>query len=146
MRAPPPELVRERLEGLAEAVRVLGLFRADEDLRAEPDVDLLRFRELDFLAPVDLRVELDLRPPDELDLRPPLELDLRPPDELARLVALPVFLRAAEAPPLRSPVRAGCLFVFLPRPEPLFFPPPLVLLTVAQALRSASFFGTPRFS
>jgi hypothetical protein len=34
----------------------------------------------------------------------------------------------------------------LPRPLPLRFPPPVSLLTVAQALRSASFSETPRLS
>src|SRR5580704_10151482 len=33
-----------------------------------------------------------------------------------------------------------------PRPEPLFLPPPVSLLTVAQARRSASFSETPRDS
>ena len=57
------------------------------------------------------------------------------------------FDRLAEAaPPLRPPFFAGALFVFLPRPEPLFLPPPLDAFTVAQARLSASFFFTPRFS
>ena len=34
----------------------------------------------------------------------------------------------------------------LPRPEPLFLPPPFSLFTVAQARRSASSSGTPLFS
>jgi hypothetical protein len=38
------------------------------------------------------------------------------------------------------------LFSFFPRPDPLFFPPPLDLFTVAQARASAVFFETPRFS
>jgi hypothetical protein len=55
--------------------------------------------------------------------------------------------RALEAaPPLRPPFFAGSLFTSLPRPEPDFFPPPVILLTVAQARPSASFLGTPRFS
>src|SRR5262245_57511062 len=55
--------------------------------------------------------------------------------------------RAAEArPPNRPPFFAGALLTFLPRPEPLFFPPPVLLLTVAHARRSASSFGIPRSS
>jgi hypothetical protein len=57
------------------------------------------------------------------------------------------FERVAEArPPLRPPFRLDALLVFLPRPEPLFFPPPLSLFTVAHARRSASFFEVPRLS
>jgi hypothetical protein len=42
--------------------------------------------------------------------------------------------RAADAAPPRSPpVLAGSLFSAFPRPEPLFLPPPELLLTVAQA-------------
>ena len=55
-------------------------------------------------------------------------------------------LAAALPPPLRPPVRAGSGFDFFPRPDPLFLPPPEILLTVAQARRSASFLGTPRSS
>ena len=55
--------------------------------------------------------------------------------------------REAEArPPARPPFREELLLVFLPRPEPLFFPPPDSLFTVAQARRSASFREVPRFS
>jgi hypothetical protein len=55
--------------------------------------------------------------------------------------------RAAEArPPALPPFRDELLLVFLPRPEPLFFPPPDSLFTVAQARRSASSFETPRSS
>jgi hypothetical protein len=55
--------------------------------------------------------------------------------------------REAEAfPPFFPPFFAGALLVFLPRPDPLFFPPPLILFTVAQARRSASPSETPRFS
>ena len=41
------------------------------------------------------------------------------------------------------PTSAGALFTGLPRPEPLFFPPPVMALTVAQARFSASSSGTP---
>jgi hypothetical protein len=55
--------------------------------------------------------------------------------------------RAAEAaPPFLPPFLAGALLTGLPRPEPLCLPPPVLLLTVAQARRSASPSGTPRFS
>jgi hypothetical protein len=55
--------------------------------------------------------------------------------------------RDADArPPARPPFRAGAVFVFFPRPEPLFRPPPDISFSVAHARRSASFFGTPRFS
>jgi hypothetical protein len=50
------------------------------------------------------------------------------------------------APPLRPPFFAGSLFTGLPTPDPDFFPPPVILLTVAQARRSASSSETPRFS
>jgi hypothetical protein len=54
------------------------------------------------------------------------------------------FGRDAEAlPPVRPPLRAGAFDVRLPRPEPLFFPPPDILFSVAQARRAASFRGTP---
>jgi hypothetical protein len=47
-------------------------------------------------------------------------------------------------PPIRPPFRAGALFVFFPRPAPLFRPPPDISFSVAHARRSASFRGTPR--
>src|SRR5665213_423948 len=53
---------------------------------------------------------------------------------------------AAFAPPIRPPFFAGALLVGLPTPDPDFFPPPDILLTVAQARRSDSFSPTPRFS
>jgi hypothetical protein len=57
------------------------------------------------------------------------------------------FGREAEArPPFFAPLRAGARDVFFPRPEPLFFPPPDILFSVAQARRSASSSGTPRLS
>ena len=49
-------------------------------------------------------------------------------------------------PPMRPPSRAEAVFIALPRPEPLFLPPPVSLLTVAQARRSASSLDVPRFS
>src|SRR6185503_7459992 len=56
--------------------------------------------------------------------------------------------RLAEAlPPSLPPLWAEGWLEVLPRPLPPGFLPPLSsLLTVAQARRSASFLGTPRFS
>jgi hypothetical protein len=55
--------------------------------------------------------------------------------------------RLADAwPPSRPPFRDEAWDSDFPRPDPLFFPPPLSLLTVAHALRSASSSGTPRDS
>ena len=73
----------------------------------------------------------------------------RDDDERDRDVDLRAPLRreaAAARPPFRPPFRAGALFVRRPRPEPLFFPPPLILLTVAHARRSASSSDRPRSS
>ena len=53
---------------------------------------------------------------------------------------------AAALPPSLPPLRDGAWFSGLPRPLPLFFPPPVSLLTVAQARRSASSSETPRRS
>ena len=50
------------------------------------------------------------------------------------------------APPLRPPFLALAFDVERPRPEPLASPPPLDLLTVAQARPSASPASTPRSS
>jgi hypothetical protein len=55
-------------------------------------------------------------------------------------------LEADAAPPSRPPLRDGAWFSGFPRPLPLFLPPPVSLLTVAQARRSASSLGTPRCS
>src|ERR1700737_1407491 len=55
--------------------------------------------------------------------------------------------READArPPSFPPLRGEAWLSGLPRPDPLFLPPPLSLLTVAQARLSASFSGTPRDS
>src|SRR3954470_4801259 len=59
--------------------------------------------------------------------------------------------RLAEAlpprgPPIRPPFLAETLVSGTPRPEPLLLPPPVSLLTVAQARRSASCLGVPRSS
>ena len=53
---------------------------------------------------------------------------------------------AAARPPRRPPLREEAWLTGWPRPEPLFLPPPVSLLTVAQARRSASLGGTPRSS
>jgi len=57
--------------------------------------------------------------------------------------------RPAEAlpprgPPILPPRFEDTLVSGTPRPEPLLLPPPVSLLTVAQARRSASFLPTPR--
>jgi hypothetical protein len=54
--------------------------------------------------------------------------------------------RAAARPPFFPPFFEGPRVSFLPRPEPLFFPPPVSSFTVAQARLAASFRETPRFS
>ena len=70
-----------------------------------------------------------------------------PAAALRRRVAAP--LRAAAerealdrerdaAPPFLPPFREALLVLFFPRPDPLFFPPPSSLFTVAQARRAAS--------
>ena len=64
----------------------------------------------------------------------------------AAALPLPLDFFAAARPPSLPPFFAGLLFTFLPRPEPLFFPPPVIAFTVAQALASAVFFDAPRFS
>jgi hypothetical protein len=51
-----------------------------------------------------------------------------------------------RGPPIRPPRREETLVSLTPRPEPLLLPPPVSLLTVAHARRSASFLPTPRFS
>jgi len=59
--------------------------------------------------------------------------------------------RLAEAlpprdPPILPPRFEDTLLLAAPRPEPRFLPPPVSLLTVAQARRSASFRSVPRCS
>jgi hypothetical protein len=53
---------------------------------------------------------------------------------------------AAACPPFLPPFFEGARFSFLPRPEPLFLPPPVSAFTVAQARRAASFLEVPFFS
>lgn len=53
---------------------------------------------------------------------------------------------ADAAPPFLPPLVLEAWLSFLPRPLPDFLPPPDSLLTVAQALPSASFLETPRSS
>jgi hypothetical protein len=54
--------------------------------------------------------------------------------------------RAAARAPFFPPFFDGPRLGFLPRPDPLFFPPPDSSFTVAQARRAASARETPRFS
>ncbi len=118
-------------------------------------------RERLWLAPELLRLRLLLErlrlvPPDRLRLLERLAAELRrlPPDFFLRVdAALRAELEredfervAAARPPFLPPLREELRFVFLPRPEPLFFPPPVSLFTVAQARRSASRRETPRLT
>jgi hypothetical protein len=132
-------------------------------LRLLPELFLLRLPPLLFvlrLEPVLFRLEPDLLRAPPLRLRLPAVLFLLLPPlpfsasalALRRRVAAP-FRAAAErdaldreAAPLRPPLRDELLLLFLPRPDPLFLPPPSSLFTVAQARRSASRRETPRFS
>lgn len=122
LRLPPlrPRLLPERLLLLLlERLRLLPPAR----LRLLERVDLELRREL----PEDFRFRV------EAALRAVLERD--------------DFERLAEArPPFLPPLREELRLLFLPRPEPLFFPPPVSLFTVAQARRAASPRDTPRFS
>ena len=81
------------------------------------------------------------------ELRRLLALRLRVDTALRAALEREDFDRVAEArPPFLPPLRDELRLVFLPRPEPLFFPPPVSLFTVAQARRSASRRETPRFT
>src|ERR1700737_4512942 len=51
-----------------------------------------------------------------------------------------------RGPPILPPRFDDTLVSGTPRPEPLLLPPPVSLLTVAQARRSASFVAMPRCS
>ena len=73
----------------------------------------------------------------------PAAADLRAPVVVFRREVVLRDVLPRLLPPLRPPFLAGSLFVALPLPEPLFLPPPLILLTVAQALLSASSCETP---
>jgi len=135
-REPPDRFLVARFRGelfRGERFRVaLVLFRDVFFLEALVR-DGLRFR----AVPPDAR----LRPDDAPAFRLRVAAALRAEADRAD------FDRDAEArPPVRPPFRAGAVLVFLPRPEPLFRPPPDILFSVAQARRSASFFGTPWFS
>jgi hypothetical protein len=130
LRAAALRLVVERPAAcLRDEVRLL--WRAD-DLR---DVELLRVddRRRDAVPVLPLRAVV-LRRVDDVFLA-----ELERPEDFRVVEDLAL-------PPLAPPFRADAVEVFLPRPEPLFLPPPVSLFTVAQARRSASFFETPRFS
>ncbi len=102
------------------------------------------FRRLELARP---RLELFL-----LLLPPVLFRLLAPALARRRRVAAPFFAAAErlaldrDAAPFRPPLREAFLFDFLPRPDPLFLPPPSSSLTVAHARRAASRRETPRFS
>ena len=121
------------------------LFRLRERLRLAPE----RFREL-LERPRLLLLLLRLRPLlERLRVLRLLPEDLRLRVDAAFLAAeeRDDLEREAEArPPFLPPFLDELRFVFLPRPEPLFLPPPVSLFTVAQARRSASFRDVPRFS
>jgi hypothetical protein len=109
--------------------RVVDVFRfAVVEVLRFRDVAVLRLRVVDALR---LRVVAVLRLAAVFREAPVRVDDLRPD---------------VASPPLRPPLRAEAVLVFLPRPDPLFLPPPVSLFTVAQARRPASFFPTPRFS
>jgi hypothetical protein len=77
---------------------------------------------------------------------PPPELPDRDAVRPRLAVLRPDMLRLFDAAaPLRPPLLLAERLVALPRPEPLFFPPPVSLFTVAHARRSASFVEVPRF-
>jgi hypothetical protein len=89
------------------------------------------------------RLELLLRrlPPELFLLRD------RPAAPFRAAAERDAFDREREAaPPFLPPLRDALLLLFFPLPEPLFFPPPSSLFTVAQARRAASRRDTPRFS
>jgi hypothetical protein len=147
-----------RLELLVPRLRALLLRLADLRLRLAPELFPLRLAPELFrlrLAPELFRLRLALLRPVLLRLRVAPELFRLPLADFRRRVAAPLraaaeredLEREAEAlPPFFPPRRDEVLVVFLPRPDPLFFPPPVSLFTVAQARRSASRSETPRFS
>jgi hypothetical protein len=122
-------LVRERLRLLLEGLRLLLLPR----LRLLPPG---RFRLLLERLEVLFRLPDDFRRRVEAAFRAAVERDDFERDDFAR----------DALPPLRPPFREALRVVFFPRPEPLFFPPPVSLFTVAQARRSASRREIPRFT
>jgi hypothetical protein len=92
-----------------------------------------------------------LRPREVLRLRVLLRLRLdllRLALDRLRLVLLRPALRLRVEAALRAADDRDDFerLVFLPRPDPLFFPPPVSLFTVAQARRSASRRETPCFT
>jgi hypothetical protein len=132
---------------------------------AVPSWLLVRLGAARFALALMLRFALTLAPRFALTLALRFALTLIPRLGAARfaLTLAPCFLRvsaafladallaaagrAAEAaPPFRPPFLAGALLTGFPRPEPDFFPPPVILLTVAHARFSASGSDTPRAS
>ena len=110
------------------------------------------------LPPVRVLARVRLVPFERLRLVPLARLRLvllRAPPARRRRVAAAFFAAAdlddldrdAEArPPTFPPFREELRLVFLPRPDPLFFPPPVSLFTVAHARFAASPRETPRSS
>ena len=64
----------------------------------------------------------------------------------ALLRVVPDFAVVRDAAAFLPPFADAVPCTDLPLPDPLFFPPPVSLFTVAQARRSASSFETPRLS
>ena len=98
-----------------------------------------------FFGPAELRLVVEARRVPAVFFAP--ELLLRPAAVVffAAFFAVPALLEVLfrDAAAFRPPFFAGSLFVALPLPEPLFFPPPSIAFTVAQALLSASSVETP---
>ena len=131
VKAPPP---RENTAENSYERLVLFRLRLRERLRLPPD----RLR----LEPTRLRLRLL-----PVARRPPVDFLRRVAAALRALRERLAFDRdAAARPPFLPPFLEELRFVFFPRPDPLFFPPPVSLFTVAQARRSASRRETPRFS
>ncbi|HET6837781.1 MAG TPA: hypothetical protein VFH24_07030 [Gemmatimonadales bacterium] len=125
--------MRVRVRLLADRVRLLLRLPADR-----PRL-LLALERLRLLPPDRLRVR-------ELPALPPARRRLVAAAFRAALDRDDLDRDAAARPPFLPPFLDELRLVFLPRPEPLFFPPPVSLFTVAHARRSASRRETPRFT
>ena len=104
--------------------------------------NVARMQPSSTLAAMQAALRLRSEGHDVVDFGPGEPDFLEPPFLLA-----PFFEPPFEAqPPFLPPFFAGPLFSDVPRPEPLFLPPPEVALTVAHARRSASSSEAPRSS